>query len=534
MHPTTRMPAEVPAEPRLRAPTRPTRSRRATRRRRRGRRRPGCPGAAAAHVYGERAGRAEALGAAGAEQRRAPAPEQRHGEPGLDGDRQRPEEDHDRRGAREPGHRGVDRQQRHQHPPLSTRRLREQPQHGDPGARPDQAHRLTVHHGEPRHDGEDGVGHREPQPSRNGVPGRRHGRPRSAHGIMAHVREGSDTHGSGTRDSHSSASAGRPSGNDEARDTARRQRLTVISASLRRSSTSVLGDLADLLRRGLLDQLRAGLGERTGSAGRPHPTAPACCLTCVVERAQLLLGRLDRAVLVRDELLDHELGLDLPARLLGAHALLLDGRQQLLAGPELVLRGEVVELGVDVLVADLDAARLGLLRQQLGVDEVVDGLLLQRVLVGRLAGRLRLRGGLLELRLVDRDELVLGDLLAVDLGDDVRDPLEVGPGGGVGVRAGGGAVGRVLLRAGGVAVAPAAGGEGQHGGRRGAGRRRFGRGVASCESSGSTVRTEPERRSSGSRRGPARRRGALRASRARSARRGPAAPAAARAPYARA
>ena len=111
---------------------------------------------------------------------------------------------------------------------------------------------------------------------------------------------------------------------------------------------------------------------------------------------------------------------------------------------------DALELGVDLVVADLDAARLGLLGEELGGDEVVGGLLLDLLLVGRLAAGLGLRGRLLEGRLVERDELVLGDLLAVDLGHDVGDAGEVRAavgGAGVGARAG-------RLARGGVLVAP--------------------------------------------------------------------------------
>ena len=128
-----------------------------------------------------------------------------------------------------------------------------------------------------------------------------------------------------------------------------------------------------------------------------------------------------------DELLDHDLRLELGAGLVLGGALLLQRGEELLGGAELVLLGDRGELGVDVLVGDLDAPGLGLLGQQLGVDEVVGGLLLQRGLVGRLAAHLLgLHRRLLELGLVDRRELVLGHLLAVDLGHDVGDPLELG------------------------------------------------------------------------------------------------------------
>src|SRR5688500_15374522 len=71
-----------------------------------------------------------------------------------------------------------------------------------------------------------------------------------------------------------------------------------------------LGDPADLLRPRLLLELVAHLVERRDLL---------TCLTRLrllllglrVERPQLLLGRLGRAVLVGDELLDHHLGLDL-------------------------------------------------------------------------------------------------------------------------------------------------------------------------------------------------------------------------------
>ena len=57
-----------------------------------------------------------------------------------------------------------------------------------------------------------------------------------------------------------------------------------------------------------------------------------------------------------DELLDEDLGLDLVAGLLLGHAVLLDRGQQLLRGAHLVLLREVLQLGVDVVVAHLEAA----------------------------------------------------------------------------------------------------------------------------------------------------------------------------------
>ena len=226
-----------------------------------------------------------------------------------------------------------------------------------------------------------------------------------------------------------------------------------MSASLRRSSTSALATLP-------ICSVFAcsSIWSRTSANGGIFwPCWPARLLLGLrVDRAQLLLGRTRAAVLVRDEQLDEHLRLDLGAGLVLAHAVLLDGGEQLLGGAELVLLREVGELGVDLLVADLDAARLGLLREELGGDEVVGDLLLQRLLVGGLAARLRLRGGLLEGRLVERDELLLGDLLAVDLGDDVGDPREVGPPAAerVGARARGLARGGVLVRGRGVESLP--------------------------------------------------------------------------------
>ena len=200
-----------------------------------------------------------------------------------------------------------------------------------------------------------------------------------------------------------------------------------MSASLRRSSTSAVATLPV----SWLDACSSSWSRTWANGGIfcPPPPAAACCfLTCVVERAQLLVGRLDGAVLVLDELLDHRLRLDLLARLVGADALRLDRLEQLVGRLHAVLLGEVGELGLDGLVGDLEPAGLRLLEQQLGVDEVVGGLLAERLLVGVLATHLRLGGRLLEGRLVDRDELLLGHLLAVDLGHDVGDGVEVGLG----------------------------------------------------------------------------------------------------------
>ena len=90
-----------------------------------------------------------------------------------------------------------------------------------------------------------------------------------------------------------------------------------MSASLRRSSTSAVATLPVSWARRLLLELVTHLGER-----RDLLAATARCrlllLDLVVERAQLLVGRLDRAVLVVDELLDHHLRLDLRARLVGS------------------------------------------------------------------------------------------------------------------------------------------------------------------------------------------------------------------------
>ena len=96
------------------------------------------------------------------------------------------------------------------------------------------------------------------------------------------------------------------------------------------------------------------------------------------------------AVLVLDELLDEQLGLALVARLVLGHALLRDRREQLLGGGELALLGDLGELGVDLVVADLDAARPGLLGEELGGDRS-STVCFFRLLVGRLTGGLGLR-----------------------------------------------------------------------------------------------------------------------------------------------
>ena len=90
----------------------------------------------------------------------------------------------------------------------------------------------------------------------------------------------------------------------------------------------------------------------------------------------------------------------------------------------------LIELGVDVPAGDLDASGLRLLREQRGVDEVVGGLLLEGVLVRRLATAcLGLRRRLLELGLIDQDELVAGHLFTVDLGHDLGNAVDVRTGG---------------------------------------------------------------------------------------------------------
>src|SRR5699024_12237428 len=67
-----------------------------------------------------------------------------------------------------------------------------------------------------------------------------------------------------------------------------------------------------------------------------------------------------------------------------------------------------------------------LLGQELVAYEVLGSARLELILIDLLTGHLRLHRHLLKLALVGLFELFLIDLLAVDLGDDVRDPLEVG------------------------------------------------------------------------------------------------------------
>src|SRR5699024_2301298 len=69
-----------------------------------------------------------------------------------------------------------------------------------------------------------------------------------------------------------------------------------------------------------------------------------------------------------------------------------------------------------------------LLGQELVAYEVLGSARLELILIDLLTGHLRLHRHLLKLALVGLFELFLIDLLAVDLGDDVRDPLEVGLG----------------------------------------------------------------------------------------------------------
>jgi hypothetical protein len=132
-----------------------------------------------------------------------------------------------------------------------------------------------------------------------------------------------------------------------------------------------------------------------------------------------------RRTKLNQRLVHHHLVLDLRLDRLRVHALLLQGRDELVGALHAVLLRQRRQGLVGLLLGRLDAAAVRLLHQQLGVDQVVHDLLLQALLVDLLAGCLGLHRHLLVLRGVGVDELVLGDLRAVDLRDDVGDLVEV-------------------------------------------------------------------------------------------------------------
>ena len=190
------------------------------------------------------------------------------------------------------------------------------------------------------------------------------------------------------------------------------------------------GGLALLLRDGLLGELVLDVLE-----GRDLGLLAAGLVLLsdqlVILRLELLVGGLLDVALLLDIRGQRVLGGGVGAHVLLVHALLLEGLDHFVGGSQAVLGRDLLEGRVDVLVARRDPGVVRRLLQQLVVDELTGDLLLQLVLVGLLTGGLLLHGGLLELGLVGLDELVLGDLLAVDLRDHVGDVGDVGLGGGL-------------------------------------------------------------------------------------------------------
>ena len=213
----------------------------------------------------------------GAQEVRAPAPDERDGDPGLEGQRQRAQQDQVERGVGQPRDPGVDDSQRHQRPRLVARRLRKQPQHGQPAPGQMRLTPLAVHHCQSGHDRKDRIGDGEADatwwaaavgrsrasftgPEEAPKPGCR--LEQKWHEITVIIKAHVSRHREVGRRHRARAAAGTD------------QRLIVMSASSRRSSTNACATLPTCCESWPVRRAGRGPGRRTGSSG-PAGRRPA-------------------------------------------------------------------------------------------------------------------------------------------------------------------------------------------------------------------------------------------------------------------